>query len=72
MKWDDATLPTTFVSSTKLLATVVDTYITAQGAISVTVVNPAPEGGTSNSIMFEVTSPEPAVRRIYLPSILNQ
>jgi uncharacterized repeat protein (TIGR01451 family) len=72
VKWDDATLPTTFVSSTKLLATVVDTYITAQGAISVTVVNPAPEGGTSNSIMFEVTSPEPAVRRIYLPSILNQ
>jgi len=69
VKWDDTPLPTTFVDDTRLLASVADAHITAPGSISVTVVNPAPGGGTSNSMMFEVSSSEPAGSTIYLPII---
>jgi uncharacterized repeat protein (TIGR01451 family) len=67
--WDGTPLPTSFTDDTQLLATVADVYIAAQGSISVTVVNPAPGGGTSNSIIFEVSSAEPPGSTIYLPII---
>jgi hypothetical protein len=42
------------LSSTQLLITVPATYITNPGAAQITVVNPAPGGGTSNPVSFTV------------------
>ncbi len=50
--------PTTFVSQSRLTATV-KTY--QLGTAAVTVVNPAPGGGTSNVAYFEVTDPSTSV-----------
>ncbi len=46
---NSTTLTTTYVSSIKLTATVPTTMITAAGALSITVLNAAPGGGTSNA-----------------------
>jgi hypothetical protein len=52
-------LPTTFISSTGITAPVpVDTL----GTFQVTVVTPAPGGGTSSSLPFTVFTPVPAAR----------
>ena len=49
-------LATTFVSSTQLNASIPASSIAAAGDSTVTVTNPAPGGGTSNSITFTVFS----------------
>gem|GEM_PF-5110906 len=49
-------LPTTFISSTKLQATIPASYVTVAGTYPITVTNPAPGGGTSNAINFTVTA----------------
>jgi YVTN family beta-propeller protein len=54
-------LPTTYVTSTLLVATLPATL--QAGTASVTVVNPAPGGGSSNVIAVEVL-PAPAVREV--------
>ena len=55
VNWNGIALPTQFVSSTKLTATVPAANITTATTASVTVVNPAPGGGRSNSTFFTVT-----------------
>ena len=52
VNWNGAALPTTFVSSTQLTATVAANLITARGTFSITVVSPC--GATSNAITFPV------------------
>ncbi|MGH7496679.1 MAG: IPT/TIG domain-containing protein [bacterium] len=47
---------TTFVSSTRLTATVAASDLTTVGTFSVTVFNPAPGGGTSNAQTFTVNA----------------
>jgi hypothetical protein len=47
---------TTFVSATQLTAAISSTDIAAAGTIPVTVTNPAPGGGTSNSVNFTVNA----------------
>jgi hypothetical protein len=49
-------LTTTFVSSTQLTATVPASLVTTAGSANVTVVNPAPVGGTSGAVAFAITS----------------
>jgi len=54
--WGSTALPTTFVSNSQLTAQLAATSIGNSGGFYVTVQNPAPGGGTSNSLQFEVDS----------------
>jgi hypothetical protein len=55
--WDSTVLATTFVSSTQLTTAVPATDIATAGSHAITVVSPAPGGGTSNSIAENVDAP---------------
>jgi Putative Ig domain len=59
--WNGSPLITTFVSSTKLTAIVPAANVAAVGTASVTVVNPAPGGGTSNAQTFTINPPPPVI-----------
>ena len=70
--WNGSARPTTFVSATVLQATIGASDIAAAGTIAVTVVNPAPGGGTSNAVTFTVASapsPAPVVGALGPPSV---
>jgi hypothetical protein len=54
-------LTTTFLSGEHLSATVPAESVATAGAASITVVNPAPGGGRSNSVYFQVGAPEATV-----------
>jgi len=57
-------LTTTLVSSSALSATIPASLLGVSGSVPVTVVNPAPGGGTSTSIAFSVTNPSAAIQSI--------
>ncbi|MCS6881536.1 MAG: IPT/TIG domain-containing protein [Chloroflexaceae bacterium] len=63
VRWNDTDRPTTFVSATQLTAQIPASDIAAAGTASITVVNPAPGGGTSNSVTFTInaSNPVPAI-----------
>lgn len=69
--WNSSALPTTFIGDTQLTAPVTEADIATPGTISITVVNPAPGGGTSNALMFPIASPIPSGGTIFLPIILG-
>ncbi len=54
--WGTTALTTQFVSATQLIAQVPATDIATAGITAITVQSPAPGGGTSNSLQFEVDS----------------
>ncbi len=54
MNWNGSPLATTFVSPSKLQATVPAARIAAAGTASVTVKNPSPGGGISNVVFFQI------------------
>jgi hypothetical protein len=67
VRWDGTDRTTTFVSDTQLEASIPDTDIATAGSASVTVFNPTPGGGTSNSLSFSITAagnPVPAVESL--------
>ncbi len=51
------TLTSTFISNSQLQASIPASAIASPGTVQVTVVNPAPNGGTSNALAFEVIGP---------------
>ena len=53
--WNGSPLKTTFVSSTQVTAQINSGMIKAAATITVTVVNPAPGGGTSNVAFLQIT-----------------
>jgi hypothetical protein len=55
--WNGAALSTTFVSGTQLTASVPAADVAEDGTASITVVNPAPSGGTSNAVSLSITEP---------------
>jgi hypothetical protein len=58
--WKGASRPTTFVSATKLTATIPASDIASTGTAAVTVANPAPGGGTSSpALTFSINNPVP-------------
>jgi hypothetical protein len=57
VKWNGTPLPTTFVSMSKLKATVSTANVAKPGTASVTVTNPAPGGGTSKVQFLHVSNP---------------
>jgi DNA-binding beta-propeller fold protein YncE len=57
LKWNGVSLPTTFVSSTRLTGIVAAGLITTNGTGNVTVFSPGPGGGTSGTFGVNVTTP---------------
>lgn len=55
--WNGSPLKTTFVSSTQVTAQVSSGLIKAAATVPVTVVNPAPGGGSSNVAFLQITEP---------------
>ena len=61
VKWNGTARVTSVISDSRLTATVLATDIARFNTASVTVVNPAPGGGTSNVVFFETTRPTSSV-----------
>jgi hypothetical protein len=59
VRWNGADRPTTYSSATQLTVAVAAADIAAAGTAQVTVFNPAPGGGTSNSLPFTIRAPAP-------------
>ena len=59
VRWNGADRPTTYVSSTKVTASIPASDIATSGTRTVTVFNPAPGGGTSSGKTFTVLSVMP-------------
>jgi hypothetical protein len=57
VRWNGADRPTTYVSATQLTAAIPGTDLGVTGTVPVTVVNPAPGGGTANVQYFSVLDP---------------
>ena len=70
VQWNGSARATTFVSSAKLTAAILANDIATAGTASVTVVNPSPGGGTSNSLTFTINSPGPTWQQA--PGSLSQ
>src|SRR5438477_6246232 len=62
--WNGSPLVTTFVSATQLTAIVPAANVAAAGTASVTVVNAAPGGGTSNAQTFTSNNAVPTITSI--------
>lgn len=66
--WKGSPRVTTLVNSTQLTAAITATDLTTSGVSAITVVNPTPGGGTSNSVNFTVTdfsiTPTPATQTV--------
>ena len=56
VRWNGSDRPTTYLSSTSLTAMISAPDVAAAGIESVTVFNPAPGGGESNGVRFDVDS----------------
>ena len=61
VKWNGAPLGTAFVNAHQLVADVPASAFAAAGTVSVTVSSPTPGGGTSNAVLFTVTTPTGSV-----------
>jgi hypothetical protein len=59
VNWNGGARSTTFVNSTQLTAQITAADIANQGTATVTVTNPSPGGGTSNSLNFTIMPPNP-------------
>ena len=59
--WNGKTRITNFISSTQLQAQVKAADVANPGTAAVSVVNPAPGGGTSNVVFFPIQTPTPSV-----------
>lgn len=73
VRWDGQNRQTEFVSTTQLRAQIQASDLVGQGQASITVVNPAPGGGTSNVSIFNITAgqnPAPTLSSIS-PSSTN-
>ena len=57
VRWNGAARTTTFVNAGQVTAAIPASDIVTQGSAQVTVVNPAPGGGTSNALTFTTTAP---------------
>jgi hypothetical protein len=57
VQWNGLARATTFVSSTQLRASVAAADITTAGTAQVTVISPAPGGGTSAALPFTIAPP---------------
>jgi hypothetical protein len=64
VRFNGSNRPTTFVSSTQLIASIPASDLTVTGSFPITVFNPTPEGGTSNAQTFTINNPLPSLTSI--------
>jgi hypothetical protein len=64
IKWNGTALPTTYLDSTQLNASIPASYIASSASIPVTVTTPGTTGGTSTAQTFTVNAPVPTVTSI--------
>lgn len=57
VNWNGAPLATRFINRSRLRATVPSANVANPETVAVTVINPAPGGGTSSAVFFTVTAP---------------
>ncbi len=69
VRWGSTNLVTTFQSPTLLTAAVPASLITTAGTASITVFNPAPGGGTSNALPFNIINPVPTLTGLGVATI---
>ena len=67
--WNGVSRATAFVSATQVTASILESDIAAAGTAQITVVNPAPGGGTSAALSFTVQSAAPALTALSPSSI---
>ena len=67
--WNSVSRATAFVSATQVTASILGSDIAAAGAAQITVVNPAPGGGTSAALSFAVQSAAPVLTALSPSSI---
>ena len=70
VRWNGTDRPTTFVSSVRLDAAIPASDIATVGTPTVTVFNPSPGGGISNSVDFAINNPVPGISSLTPPSLL--
>ncbi|HKQ73511.1 MAG TPA: IPT/TIG domain-containing protein [Blastocatellia bacterium] len=63
-------LQTTFVTNSQLTAVIPAGLVTAGASVPITVVNPAPGGGTSNPVTFTITNPSPTITSLSPDQVL--
>jgi hypothetical protein len=63
LDWNGSPRATTFVSATELTAQILATDIASGGSAAVTVVTPAPGGGTSAALSFVITAVNATVQQ---------
>ena len=61
VNWNGSPRTTTYVSATQVTAAITAADVATAGIASVTVVNPAPGGGTSNAAPFTINNPLPTI-----------
>jgi hypothetical protein len=76
VQWNGSVLPTNYIDSKSLTAKVPASTLVNPGTVQVTVVSPAPGGGSSNFALFEVTKSTPTVLlfdydRVATPALNN-
>ncbi len=76
LRWNGSLLPTTYISGQSLTAKVPASAVINPGSAQVTVLNPAPGGGSSNVASFEITKSTPTVflfdyDRVPTPAVNN-
>ncbi|MDW8231414.1 MAG: IPT/TIG domain-containing protein, partial [Roseiflexaceae bacterium] len=66
VRWNGSDRSTTFVSSTRLTASIPASDIATAGPAYVTVFNPGPGGGTSDPVTFNIqsTNPQPTISSV--------
>jgi len=64
VRWNNTPRTTNFASATQLTAQILAADIATAGTANVTVLNPAPGGGTSNALTFAVNNPTPAIANL--------
>ena len=62
--WNGTERPTTFVSESRLLATILAADLATPGPAGITVVSPAPGGGVSETLPLMVRSPTPVLTAV--------
>ncbi|MFZ5877417.1 MAG: beta strand repeat-containing protein [Nitrospirota bacterium] len=70
VRWNGVDRVTTFVSATQVTAMIDAADVATAGTASVTVVSPAPGGGTSNVQTFTINNPVPATTAV-TPAVAN-
>ncbi len=67
VRWNGAQRATTFVSATRLTATISPQDVAAAGNVQVTVVNPSAVGGTSNVFTLPIANAVPTIASLVPP-----